>query len=342
MSNQILNTAICGQCETLDCIMKCQYMDFTIDEAKVEHEKLRRGENSSILKGCVTCCGCEEYCPHGNHPFYHIVELQEKFGVHPVPIPVEDAMVEIIIPTGDAPALTGGGENKTIMNMCNFPMLAGTIRGSLFENVATFASMDTFCNLMYVHFARNSASRERIPKVIDTIMENYLKDHNSKELICYHDECYTAYTKWSEIFNIDVPFKPVHFFEFIHRRMTELKNNVKPLNIKAAFQRSCASRLTPETDHFIDDIFEIIGVERVKREYDRDNALCCGAALEMQQRFDLMEGNQEKNIQDMKINGATHCVFSCPLCFFTLMPGLMKAGIIPVLISDLCLQALGE
>lgn len=339
MAELKLNPTICGKCSTKDCLTKCQYMHLPIEKAKEEHEKMISGEMSSILKDCVTCCGCEEYCPHNNHPFFFISEQQEKLGIKPVPVPVADAMVNVIAPNGETKE---ENLNKTVIDMCTFQMLTGTIRGSLFKDVSTFAGADNFCNLMYMHFGRTSVTAERVPGVIDNIMTKYLTKNNVEELVCYHDECYGTYTKWAPLNGVEVPFKPVSFPEFLHSRLLEMKDRIKPLNIKAAYQRSCASRITPETDHYIDDIFELIGVERVSREYDRKNALCCGAALEMQQRFDLMEEIQDKNADDMKANNASFCVFSCPLCFFTLMPKVFKKGIMPILLSDLCLKALGE
>lgn len=333
------NPTICEKCNTRDCIMKCQYIDLSLDKAKEEQKKMFRGEMSSILTDCVTCCGCEEYCPHNNHPFFFIAEQQETLKVNPVPKPVTDAMVNVMTPMGSTRELE---LNNTIIDMCNFPMLIGTIRGKLFEGVSTFAGVDNFCNLMYMHFARNSATIERVPRVINNIMTKYLKKNNVSELICYHDECYATYTKWAPIYGVDVPFKPIHLFEFIYNRLIELKDDIKPLNIKAAYQRSCASRIIPETDYLVDDIFKLIGVERIDRVYDRQNALCCGAAIEVHQKFDLVEENQDKNVDDMKAGGATYCVFSCPLCFSTLMPKVSKKGIIPILMSDLCQKALGE
>ncbi len=339
MAELKFNPAICESCATMDCLTKCQYIDLPFDKAREEQKKMIRGEHSLILTECVTCCGCEEYCPNNNHPFFFISEQQEKLEINPVPKTVASAMVNVLAPNGESKELE---MKKDVINMCTFSMLTGTIRGKLFKDVSTFAGNDNFCNLMYMHFARNSVTSERVPAVIDNIMTKYLKKNNISELICYHDECYGTYTKWAPLNGVEVPFKPVHFFEFIHRRLIELKDDIKPLNIKAAYQRSCSSRLTPETDHFVDDIFKLIGVERVDRVYDRQNALCCGAALEYQQKFDLTEDNQDRNVDDMKASGAAYCVFSCPLCFFTMMGKVFKKGIMPILISDLCLKALGE
>jgi len=73
----------CADCKAVSCLVKCQYMDFDRDKAKVEWQKVVNGEDSVVLHDCVTCYSCEEYCPFGNHPFYLIVERQEEKGILP-------------------------------------------------------------------------------------------------------------------------------------------------------------------------------------------------------------------------------------------------------------------
>ena len=79
---------ICQACPTVDCLVRCQYMDLDLAAARAEKDKLLAGEMNRVLTDCVTCYGCEEYCPSGNHPFYQIVERQEALGVLPAPVPI--------------------------------------------------------------------------------------------------------------------------------------------------------------------------------------------------------------------------------------------------------------
>ena len=121
-----------------------------------------------------------------------------------------------------------------------------------------------------------------------------------------------------------------------------MKSHIRPLGFNVAYQRPCSNRLIPETQHWVDDIFQRIGVERVEREYDGDNALCCGGVLRAQQRDDQADDIQARNLADMKAAGADVCVFNCPFCLFTLGESVAEQGIMPMLMSDLCRSALGE
>jgi len=335
----IYDEEICERCETLDCLTKCRYMELDLESAKRERGHILRGEDSAVLTDCVTCYACEEYCPHGNHPFYLIVDRQEQKGVWPVPIPLTKQQVVMMAPKGQIQPQT---VKAPVINMCYFPMLMGSIQGKLFDGASIIVGSDIFCNIMWLHFAKNSVIRERLPQMIDNIWTNYLKDSGVEEVICFHDECYGTYTQLAPAFGIEVPFKPIHLFEYLTKRLDELSDQINPLGLKVAYQRPCSNRLVPETQHWVDDIFQRIGVERVEREYDRENALCCGGVLRAQQREDMADDVQKKNLDDMVSAGANVCVFNCPFCLFTLGEAVAERGIMPMLMSDLCRSALGE
>ena len=107
-----------------------------------------------------------------------------------------------------------------------------------------------------------------------------------------------------------------------------------------SISRCPSNRLIPETQHWVDDIFTKIGVERVERTYDRQNALCCGQVLRAHQREDLADDIQNRNLDDMKKTGAAYCVFNCPVCMATLAEPAAEEGLFPIHLSDLCQAAL--
>lgn len=333
------NTQLCEQCDTIDCLMKCQYLKFDLETAKKEKQRLIRGQDTSLLSQCVTCYACEEYCPHHNHPFYLIVDRQEEKGISPVPRPATNQQLYVMRPQGD---ISAKKVKAPLINLCAFSMLEGCIRGSLFEGTSVISGSDIFCNIMWLHFAKNSTIRERLPAAVRNISEFFLKDSGVDEIVHFHDECYGAYTHLAPAFGMDVPFKSVHLFEFLNLRLDALKDRIKPLHQKVAYQRPCSNRLIPETDRLVDDIFDKIGVIRVERQFDRENALCCTFAQQAQQRDRLADDVLKKNIDDMVEYEAAFCVFNCPACFFFMSEAVSERGILPILISDLCLMALGE
>jgi ferredoxin len=331
----------CLACQSCDCLTKCQYMDIDIDTAKTEIRKIINGEDSFVLHQCATCYACEEYCPKGNHPFYLIVERQEEMGILPTPRPLIRQALQMGVPQREFKVAE---VHEPAISMCMFTALAGSIQGKLYEGVSILPSgtqegMHFFCQLMYLHFARTSVIKERLPRIIDNIAR-----HNVKELICFHDECYGAFASYAPAYGIEVPFRPIHLFEYLHNRLQELKNDIKPLNLKVAYQRPCSSRLSPDKLHFVDDIFNLLGVESVEREYVGENALCCASLIRGQSK----EGSrriaadvQRRNIGDMVQAGAQACIFNCPYCFISSSERVAKNGLNPVLLGDLCRLAVG-
>jgi len=331
---------LCTECETYDCLTRCQYINLSLDEAKVERWKIIRGEASRVLTECSTCYACEEYCRYGNHPFYQIVELQEAKGIHPAPKPIEKLQVKMMAPKGPA---APGKHASEVINLCAFRAFEKmSIQGKLFEGTSTMGGNNLFCNLMYLHFARNSVIKERLPRSIENIWQGHLKNNGLDEIICFHDECYATYTSWAPAFGVNVPFKPIHFFQYVLDKLRQRKDKIRPLSMKVAYQRPCSNRLIPETQHLVDDIFALIGVERVAREYDRDNALCCGGLFRAHGRDELADDVQQRNLRDMVEAGAVATVFNCQYCFMTLAEKVARRGMMPLLMSDLCRIAIGE
>lgn len=326
----------CEKCSSVNCLTQCQYMKLDRKQAKIEWQKLINGEDSSVLNDCFTCYACEEYCPHGNHPFYFLVEQQQSRGKDPSSRALTKQWVNVGEPSGKA--MTGKIGDRTL-NMCLIPRLRTLAKGKLFENVSSSWIMgaEFFCNAVYLHLARISVIKERLPRTIENIHKLGVKD-----LICLHDECYATYYSIAPAYGLDVPFKITHYYEFLLERLLEMKQDIHPLNIKAAYLRNCSTRLVPHVDKYVDDIFALIGVTRVEREYDRKNAMCCGALVFSARGYDAGTDMQKRNLDDMVASGAEYCAFNCPACWDPLAGKVAKRKIIPIHMIDLCRMAIGE
>jgi len=328
----------CEKCENIDCLTRCQWINFeNVEEARAEQMKMINGENSRVLSECVTCYACDEYCPYNSHPFDLNVELQEKYNSHNIAPQLIETSINRYKPH-DELRIKHIDSGKPVLNKCAFVKTnAKNMEGQLFENLQYVAGLDYFCNLLYHHIERDSIIRERLPLIIENIQKQ-----NIQEMICFHDECYGLYASYCPRNNIDVPFKPVHLFEYLYNYLKEHESEITRLNMKIAYQRNCSNRFIPETDKWVDKICELIGVERVAREYDRENALCCAAPFGMLGKANLVRPTQNKNVKDMLDYGAEACVYNCPMCMDTLGSKTERKGLKNYLLSDLCRLALGE
>ncbi len=327
---------LCFKCDSYACLTKCIYLNYDFERAKEERIKLAKGEYSKVLEECRTCYGCEEYCPYENHPFYRIVELQEEYGVKPAPVPITKQLVKMYAAKKkDIESIRKVGDRA--LSLCLFPDLRGNVKSKLFEGLPVIFGRQIFCNLVYLHFAKMSVIKERAPSIIENVSK-----YGVKELICFHDECYAFYNSFAKAYGLELPFKPIHLYEYLYEKLKEMEDDIRKLNVKVAYQRNCSNRLSSYTDKLLDKILELIGAERVEREYDRENALCCGAVFEMWGEFELAEEVQKKNIEDMVKSGANIALFNCPMCLVALGEKVAKRGLMPMLVSDLCRLAIGE
>ncbi|MFX0012565.1 MAG: hypothetical protein ACFE9R_19790, partial [Candidatus Hermodarchaeota archaeon] len=190
----------CSDCENIDCLTRCQWMDIDIETARKEMEKMINGEDSFVLKECVTCFACDEYCPYDSHPFDLITELQEKFNTFNIPPQMLDQTVMRYKPH-DELRLKEIDPEKPVLNKCAFPRTnAKNMEGRLFENLQYVSGLSYFCNLLYHHVAKDSVIKDRAPIILENI-----KKQGIKEMLCFHDECYGFYTSYCTRNNIELP-----------------------------------------------------------------------------------------------------------------------------------------
>jgi Fe-S oxidoreductase len=162
-----------------------------------------------------------------------------------------------------------------------------------------------------------------------------------KEIIFLHDDCYATVTTEAREYGIEVPFRPIHIIEYLRDQMRARRQEIKKVGMKIAYQRPCASRYTPEKEPMLDELLELIGVERVARKYDRESALCCGLPLLFRDRERAGE-IQARNLDDAKDSGAEAVTFLCPVCVRGLASGTTERGMDIYMLGDLCRLALGE
>jgi hypothetical protein len=337
MRNLQFSENVCLTCPTADCMMKCQYISFgSSEEAHGEMMRAVRGEDSRILRECVTCYACEEYCKRGNHPYLLIEERREEKGILAAPRPIANQWVNMTRMQGKQFV---GQVTDRALSCCLLPELLGLAGGEIFKDVnqGIVFGAEFMCPAVHTHFAKMSVLRERLPEVI----ENFRK-LAVKEVIFLHDECYGTFTSIAPAYGLELPFKPVYYMDFLLERMTELKDRIKPLNIRAAYQRPCSNRLIPDKLPLVKEILTLIGVELPDRTYQGENALCCGEVFKATSGYQLVADVQSRNIDDMLAAGASYTVFNCPACQVSLSEKVAKKGLKPIHLIDLCKMAIGE
>ena len=320
---------LCG-----DCLVRCQYVDYDKEKAVEQIKELMEGKPAEVLEQCITCCACNEYCPTGANPFDLINRLQEVHGSLPIPEKTKKFMDSgTTVPS----ERIQGDKTKPALSLCamEWALPDDAAGGRMFEGMTVVKGGEYFCYLGYVHIGMDNPLEKNAQRFIDK-----LAAVGSKEIVFIHDDCYAMLSKMPE-YNVQVPFKPMHIVEYMRNYLKEHRDQITPLDRKIAYQRPCASRYTGEMDPVLDEAFELLGVERVARKYDRESALCCGSLFS---RIDpeRIKPTMAKNIQDALGAGAEAMVFLCPVCMRALAKPALEQGLKPVFITQLARMALGE
>lgn len=322
----------CDQCGT--CLLRCQYTNYSEEKAIQEIKALIEGKNAQIIMDCVTCVSCNEYCEKGANSFDLISERQEKTGA----LFTNEKAIRFMDMGKKLPTkVIKGDPDKPVMSVCVVgDLIPRLFEGRLFEEMTILKGRDYYCHLGYVHTGMESTLQNNLQQVVDNLAKI-----TSEEIIFYHDDCYSSFTTKAKEYGINIPFKPVHIIEYLRDFIRENQDDVDKLNLKIAYQRPCASRYTPLKEPALDELFDLIGVERVERKYDGINALCCGAPLSLVDKkrvFDI----QKRNIDDAKDAGSQAITFLCPVCAMNLRDKAKGSGLDNYMLIELCQLTLGE
>jgi ferredoxin len=317
-----------------DCLVKCLYVDYDKDKAITEIKALMEGKEAEILSKCITCCACREYCPTGADPYDLILRAQEKYDAFPIE-PKDKAAMDMAFQVPSE--FIEGDPDKPALSLCVMErqIPEGALDGQLFEGMSIVKGGDYFCLIGYVHSGQESPIEKGAQKFIDNLASL------NKDLVFLHDDCYAMIHAKVKDYGIPIPFKYMHIFEYLRNYLRDHQSSITKLNIKIAYQQPCASRYTPEKNLYLDEILELIGVERPPRKYEREKALCCTAAI-LRVFPELSQEIQAKNVEDAIECGADALITLCPVCDRVMRRPTSARGLNKIFITDLCRMALGE
>jgi len=324
----------CNECG--NCFAACPYVDFSRDAAIREIQSLKRGENAAILKHCITCMACNEYCPAGANPYDLILKLQEEKKVHFIEPGIADFIESTL--TGVPNEIIPGDPAQPALNLCvmGHAYPPDITASQMFAGLTLVRGSDYFSRVVFLHTGMECRVRTHAQRYVDNLTKL-----NKREIVFMHDDCYAMVAKKAPEYGITVPFKAVHIIEYMLDYLRTHDRSIMKLNKKVAYQRPCISRYTPEKEPALDALFELIGVERVARRYDRTNALCCAFGL---RESDPVRGAQilKRNLDDALDHDAEAMVFLCPGCYWLTSGACEDRGLAAIFITDLCRMALGE
>jgi len=327
---------LCG-----DCLVNCRYSDYDTERAVAEITLLMEGKEADILNTCTTCIACNDYCPTGADPANLIFKMQEKVGTSPIVAvgkPVLEGLVQALEGRGEPGEVIPGDPDKPVLSFDAFQFSQfpeGTLDSQLFRGMTVVRGEEYSSLTGYVHMGGESFVERYGQGVLDRLASL------GKDIVYMHNEGFVLADVMAKEYGFNVPFKYMHLFEYLCNYLRDHNNNVTKLGKKIAYQANCATRWIPEYDDFLDEIFDLVGVERPPRQYERLNAVCCTGPLIYTNR-ELAVDIQKKNFEDAMACGADAIITSCPICDGVLRRPSSQFGLPKIFITDLCRIALGE
>lgn len=327
---------LCGE-----CLIHCRYVDYDRARAAAEIKRLIEGKEADILRQCITCIACNDYCPNGADPSNLIFKMQEKTGASPIvaaAAPFLGHIAKGLEGRGEPATLIPGDPEQPVLSVDGFEFRQipeGTLDSALFKGMTVVRGGEYMSLVGCVHMGGESFAGKYAAGVISRLAAL------GKEIVYFHNEGYVlAHLKAKEL-GIEVPFGYRHLFEYLRDYLRAHPRAVTRLGKRVAYQANCASRWLPEQDGWLDEIFERIGVTRPPRKYERVNALCCTAPI-IQTDRELAVKIQEDNVRDAIECGADALITMCPVCDKVLQRPTSQHGLRKIFITDLCRIALGE
>jgi ferredoxin len=305
---------LCG-----DCLVRCKYVDYDLDRAVAEVQALIDGKDAPILSSCITCYACNEYCPREARPFDLILERMEQYGSFPATAE-HVAGQEGLFSTSTPVSIEERGPR--MLSACVFGKAsADLLEGRPFEGLPKLKGRHFFCYILFDHLGAGSVTKKHMQGYVDSLAAS-----GAEEIVLFHDDCYSALVDVAPSVGVSVPFRPIHLIEYLRDYVVAHQDEVSPLGLRMAYQRPCASRLSPQKEPALDELLGLIGVERVERRYDREDALCCSGAIAMWDA-DRAAEIRNRNLEDALAAGAEAMGYLCPVCMQVLAPDAAARGL---------------
>lgn len=320
-----------------DCLVECQYVDYSRAKAIEEMQALVNGQNAAILKGCTTCMACNDYCEKGANPFDLINSLQEER--HSLAVPPQT--LEMFDHLAKAPSEVAQGEagRSAAVSFCTIsPFISTEICDhNMFKGMTVIKGGDYFCHYAMPHILKGSVLEEK-----GRVFMDHLINLNVDEIIFVHEECHAMVLRMEKEFGIKAPFKTTSILEHMIAYLKENNGKVTALKKRIAYQHPCSSWGNSDTERMLTEFFDLVGVERIDRTYDGKNALCCGAAIMGLGQIDRGKEIMSRNMHDVISHGADALVYLCPFCGYSLAEPCSMAHLPSIFVIDLLRMAMGE
>ncbi|MFX1273955.1 MAG: (Fe-S)-binding protein [Promethearchaeota archaeon] len=317
-----------------ECFHKCPVLKLPLDIAKKEIESILENNTSKIvLKKCVGCMSCNQYCPNDCNPYSLIInKWHDKYREKGLPgraklvltLPFKNPYIHsFIIPKlpKEERAIIKLWEDKVqnpdkketmMFASCNLMIQPYMYDSKLYKDMTIFGSTKLCCG--------EPLYRAGLFEGHELVAQNNKKELEKigfKKLIvpcvaCYHMFKYV----YDANYGIKMNFEVISIIDWLYKELTSGKYELVPLNFSVCVHDNCWPKMRGN-DIFnrVRELLKLCGVKIIELEHSKEDALCCGlsAACSTYSIFPLLH-HAKIRLKQFKKSGADVVVDYCGGC----------------------------
>ncbi len=318
---------LCGE-----CFYRCQYLKFNKKTAVEEMKKLIEGKPSKVLKKCISCNACNNFCPHGCRPYELITRRWHKrYRRNGLPVRAEYLM----------PSTTSNFRTDMVNRMskreqelvetwyktppegelvlypgCNTLALPHLLDASFMEGVVIAGDWQHCCGEMFFRMGLYDEVKRTAEK-----LTGYYEDKSIGTMLFPCPACLNMFTNvLPEQFGAEFKFKTKYLGTYLLEKIEAGEIRIdREFNQKVTLHDSCHARiLGEEVMEGARQILEYTGVEILEMELNKEEGLCCGiaAGANRYSPFDIVFSSFKELWQGQK-TGAREFALYCGGCNIT-------------------------
>jgi Fe-S oxidoreductase len=319
---------LCG-----DCLARCEYIDFSRDEAVEEVKGLIDGRPSRKLqKGCISCYACNAFCPQDCRPYELITRNWfERYKHKGLPV-----RASYLMPSSFPNFRTDVVKNMSAREQemlrrwsntppegelvlypgCNLMTLPHLVDAGFMQGVTISGDWDLCCGEMFFRMGLFDA----VERTARKLTEHYRGREIGKMLFT----CPACLNMFRNVlpdqFGAEFSFETEYLGSYLLARMQESGQPARRLERKVTVHDSCHARiLGDEVLKTSRDLFTWMGLEIKEMDHSGLQGYCCGAAAGCNRYspFDIIFSAM-RELWEAQKTGARDLALYCTGCQITL------------------------
>ena len=349
------------------CLYRCPTLELSLDQAKEEVARLRRGDTARFINGrCASCYSCSAWCPHDCNPYGLILyRWYQRYLEKGLPVrallampleevnntsiatrnytPREREMAEEWRLTANDPERVAAAGGTVVYAGCNAQMFPALLDTSLLDGMTVMGEKELCCCEVYYRLGLFDPVKRQVP-----VLEERFRRLGVKKMVFFCMACYNVITNvLPRHFGARFDFETQYLGQLLLERVERGELELKPLEPRrAVVSDACHGKvLGREFMEMPRALLGRMGLEVVEMPHSREYSVCCGAACGARRYNPLDMGLQAAGQwEEARASGADMLVPYCATCLLLLHIGkIVRPTRMPVYhLLELLMESVGE